>query len=102
MNTGGGREGMRNEGKPNLLASVKENFTISPHLIVCKNPLFMSALTKIRTSSHKFPIETGRYIGINRVDRVCLFGCKVIGDEFHYLTECKNPFMEKGPEANMG
>ena len=34
-----------------------------------------------------FPIETGRWTGIERNLRLCE-RCDVIGDEFHFIYEC--------------
>ena len=50
------------------------------------------AVTKIRTSTQKLPIETGRYKEIERPERKCNFcGNNEIGDEFHYFMKCSNP-----------
>jgi hypothetical protein len=43
-------------------------------------------ITKLRVNNIKFPIETGRWRNINRIDRIgqkC--SLSLIGDEFHYL-----------------
>ena len=47
------------------------------------------ALTRFRLSSHRLPIETGRWYNIDRHLRLCNF-ChdNSLGDEFHYLFEC--------------
>ena len=46
---------------------------------------------KFRTSNHKLPIETGRYINIDRSDRYCEFcNSGEVGDEYHVLLECKS------------
>jgi len=46
-------------------------------------------LTKFRCGNHRLPIVTGRYLGIDRKDRICkkCLGNK-LGDEFHYIFEC--------------
>ena len=43
----------------------------------------------MRTGSHRFPIETGRWQNVARENRKCLL-CNSgdIGDEFHYILEC--------------
>ena len=43
-------------------------------------------LCKFRCGSHRLPINTGRFVNINRDERIC--GVKR-GDEFHYLFECQ-------------
>ena len=53
------------------------------------------AIAKIRTSAHKFPIETDRYASIPREERLCILGCDAIGDEKHYISECMHPSIRK-------
>ena len=50
------------------------------------HPLADKAI-KFRLGSHKLPIETGRWKGIGRADRVCT-ECNVLGDEDHFLFRC--------------
>ena len=46
-------------------------------------------LIRFRTTNHKLPIETGRWLNIDRNDRICTFcNSNKLGDEFHYLLEC--------------
>ena len=47
----------------------------------------LKSLSKIRLSSHSFPIETGRYTRVKREDRLCI-NCNKLGDEVHYIYEC--------------
>ena len=50
-------------------------------------------ITQIRLSTHKFPIESGRYKNIPREQRICNLCCNnLVGDEFHYLFIC-NEFL---------
>ena len=46
-------------------------------------------ISKIRLSSHKLCIETGRYTGVIREDRIC-HKCNlgVIEDEYHFILQC--------------
>ena len=53
--------------------------------------LHKRAIARIRSSAHKFPIEVGRYANVPREKRMCSLGCKDIGDEKHFLLECKHP-----------
>ena len=52
-------------------------------------------ITRLRLSSHPFPIETGRYTKgkkkTNRIDRICKI-CHLaeMGDEEHFLRRCEN------------
>ena len=45
------------------------------------------SIIRFRLGSHKLPIETGRWKGLSRMDRVCS-ECKVLGDERHFLYSC--------------
>lgn len=47
-------------------------------------------ICKFRTANIKLPVETGRYIGIQRHDRICPLCNSGVGDEFHYLFICDN------------
>ena len=88
------REEHFNNSKLDFLVSLKDTFVISPHLTKCKGASFRAAITKIRTSAHKFPVETGRYENIPRENRLCPFGCNIVGGESHYMFECKHPLIE--------
>ena len=49
----------------------------------------VSFLVKYRTLNHRMPIQKGRFLKMNRSERVCL-KCNSgdLGDEFHYLFTC--------------
>ena len=59
------------------------------------NPNPCQAITKIRISAHKFPIKTGYFENKNQTDRICPLCCEGIGNELHYLIECKNKAITK-------
>ena len=81
--------------KLELFSQLKENFIFTDYLKIVNNPKHRSALTRIRLSAHKYPIETGRYSQIKREERECPLCCKSIGDEKHYILECSHPFFAK-------
>ena len=62
---------------------------------IVKNPSHRSAITKIRISAHRYPIETGRYNHTVRPERECPMGCQVLGDETHYVLNCSHPFISR-------
>ena len=66
----------------------KEEFVLEKYLVKLPDRYRIS-LCKLRTSSHCLAIEQGRYRNIQRNERLCEF-CNVIGDEFHFLFECKH------------
>jgi len=80
-------------GKLDLFADLVDTFELADYLKTVANAKHRSAMTRMRVSAHKFPIETGRFNNIDRVDRECYLGCKVLGDEMHYMTTCGHPFM---------
>ena len=49
--------------------------------------IYRLAFTRMRTSSHRLRIETGRWSRLEREDRLCK--CRMgVGDEAHALTQC--------------
>ena len=63
------------------------NPTLEPSpLLNLPHPL-SDTIIKFRLGSHKLPIETGRWRGLERGDRVCA-ECQVLGDEEHFLYVC--------------
>ena len=65
-----------------------------PYLTEVTNSKHRSAMTKLRLSSHRLEIETGRYTKpkTDREERFCAFckfkGKKVVEDEIHFLLAC--------------
>ena len=54
-----------------------------------KNFKYRRSLTRLRLSNHSLRIETGRYVGEERQERVCQFCDKnVIENEKHLLISC--------------
>ena len=49
--------------------------------------VYRLAFTRMRTSSHRLRIETGRWAKLNRENRLCKCG-QSVGDEEHALTQC--------------
>ena len=46
-------------------------------------------LTKFRCGNHKLPVNSGRFQGRPRCERICnLCTSNVTGDEFHYVFDC--------------
>ena len=67
----------------------KKEYSMDDYLtkLPCK---YRKSLCQLRLSSHVLPIEQGRYRHVNRNERYCLL-CNEdkIGDEFHFILECK-------------
>jgi hypothetical protein len=66
----------------------KTNFGLEKYFSLLPSDLVYS-LCKFRCISHKLPIEHGRFLNIDRSDRICdLCSVGEIGDEFHYIFNC--------------
>ena len=76
-----------------FFSEVKSEFEFAEYLDVVKNPNHRAALTKVRISAHKYPIETGRYSKLKREERECPLCCREIGDEEHCILRCLHPFL---------
>ena len=68
----------------------KTEFKFEQYLINLERPL-RDYMLKFRLSNHKLPIHSQRFLGIRRDERLCEI-CETgeIGDEFHYLFNCRN------------
>ena len=76
--------------KCSLYCNYKVHLKLEKYLTVLSDPLKMNML-RFRSSNHNLPIETGRYINVERKDRICqLCTSHDIGDEYHYLFICSN------------
>ena len=54
--------------------------------------MLAKCICKIRLCNHAFPVEKGRYLGLEQSDRkcnICTRNC--IGDEYRYFFKCSNP-----------
>ena len=51
--------------------------------------LYRNCITKIRLSSYNLDIESGRFTGITRLNRLCIFCGDDIEDVFHFVLKCK-------------
>ena len=78
------------QGKLQLYTSLKERPGFENYLNL-PNQKLHQAITKLRTSAHKFPIETGRFEFRKQTERLCPLCCDGIRDEIQYLTQCQNP-----------
>ncbi len=76
--------GGSSEGR--LFKHVKGDFRFEPYLNIVRQSLRIS-ITKIRLSSHALFIERGRWVNVQKNERLCQV-CGVIEDEFHCLIEC--------------
>ena len=67
------------------------NFKLQPYLEVLNSSKLITAMARIRVSSHRLMIETGRWnkpVAIPLNERRCQT-CNVLEDEFHFILECR-------------
>jgi hypothetical protein len=76
--------------------TVKYNFGFEKYLDKIKNFEQRRTLTRFRISAHKLAIETDRYKGISRHNRICT-RCKdnTVEDERHFLFSCNYHTQER-------
>ena len=90
-------------GKLDLYTKVKNNFGLEKYLNILNFPLRRD-ITRLRISSHKLNIETGRYAKkrVDRADRLCT-NCSlgVLGDEIHFLFHCPTFKTNREPLINL-
>ena len=80
---------INNSPKLETYCIFKHTFMFEPYLDFIKDDKFRIALTKLRLSSHKLAIETGRYTNIERKDRTCLqCGANLVENEYHFILVC--------------
>jgi hypothetical protein len=66
----------------------KTEFKLDNYLLRL-NAVHRNYICKLRTSNIKFPIETGRWMGIPRDERLCNLCNLCIGNEFQYIFCCE-------------
>ena len=66
------------------------NFRLQPYLDILNVTKIRNSLARLRLSSHRLCIETGRWtkpISTPLIDRKCTF-CTILEDEYHFVMEC--------------
>ena len=76
---------MSNSSRGEFYMNLKQHFGLEKYLLnTKKSDQFM--ICKLRCSNIKFPIETGRWVGISLEHRLCqLCNSGLIGNEYHYF-----------------
>ena len=78
---------IQNGGKLRAYAIFKQNFSLENYLL---HETFVNRkISRLRTSSHKLAVETGRFNKTPVENRVCAF-CNMgsVEDEFHLMMSC--------------
>ena len=80
---------INNSNRLRLYSKYKADNEQETYLNVIKNKSYMQALSRFRLSSHQLEIETGRYVGLDRDERLCRkCNTRMIEDEYHFLLIC--------------
>ena len=83
------RQILQHSQKLSFYYTVKQHYSPSTYLDLSRRNHSRKALVKLRISSHKLRIETGRYDKIPREERLCnLCNSNKIEDETHFLLDC--------------
>lgn len=90
------------DGKLTTYLFLKTNFSFENYLTLVKNYDYRKSICKLRTSTHKLLIETGRYNKVPRNERICK-NCTLseIEDETHFLTRCTKFSHDRGVLFNL-
>ena len=79
---------IKSEGKLVFYSKIKRKYKKELYL-QSQNIKNRNVIRNLRISTHKVNIETGRYKGINRDERICeLCILNTVETEIHFLTEC--------------
>ena len=81
-------ESMKN-GKLKTYLALKTNFGLEKYLTILNNFHYKRSICRLRISSRRLQIETGRYRNVPRDERICQ-KCSEneIEDEVHFLIKC--------------
>ena len=75
-------------GKLRTYATFKTNIGMERYLTEIKQVTHRTQMTKLRISDHNLLIETGRYQGLRREERLCPFCKNCVENETHFLIIC--------------
>ena len=80
---------INNSNRLRLYSKYKENNGQETYINTIKNKAYRQTLSRFRLSSHQLEIETGRYVGLERDERLCRkCNTRMVEDEYHFLLIC--------------
>ena len=73
-----------------LYKELKDDFSMSEYVRIFHNKKLRNVVSKLRLSSNRLAIESGRHIGTERQNRKCIF-CTTndTEDEYHFVLICR-------------
>ena len=82
------KQTLQHSQKRSFYYTFKKNYSLSAYLDLTRKNPSRKSLVKLRISSHKLRIETGRYEKIPRGERLCsLCNCNKIERETHFSLD---------------
>ena len=80
-----------NRDKLRTFKKIKTSLDPEKYIFEVNNIKHRQAVTKLRISAHRLPVEVGRYNNIPYQERICSH-CDLneVGNEQHYLMQCAN------------
>lgn len=89
---------LQQQTKLDFYRGIKPAFTLTPEGYLSVLPTYdhRATITRLRISSHQLEIETGRYDGRERCDRICTT-CDLgeVDSEQHFLASCSTTAAER-------
>ena len=80
-----------NQGKLRTLKKIETKFDTEKYIFAMNNLKHRHAVTKLRISAHRLPVEVGRYNNTPYEQRICNhYSLNKVGNEQHYVMECNN------------
>ncbi len=81
---------LNKDGKLRTLYKIKRKLCFEHYLDKVINVNSRQAVTRLRLSSHRLPVELGRYYKTPLQQRTCHFCQAGVGEEFNYLLDCES------------
>ena len=83
------RTAIQSMPKLQLYCTLKPDFICEQYLIKIKNAELCKQLARFRLSSHHLEIESGRFYGVDRDQRLCrCCNMNVVESEYHFFLCC--------------
>ena len=80
------------ESKLDFYGMIKTKYIAEDYLVEVHDFDTRRAVTQLRISAHRLPVEQGRHKGVPRDQRLCkLCTSSEVGNEIHYLSKCTHP-----------
>ena len=77
-----------NQPKLSYYCKFKSDFCFEKYLDVLDKTSFQQTMSRFRLSSHNLEIESGRFVGLDRNDRICTICTRTVESEYHFMLCC--------------